>query len=129
MTLVKAVLSEQHHLLKERLGHPGINTPFSGTFNKNILMLFHLTFLLLTHGPPQQIGFAEGIAGQVLSDPHDLLLIHHNSIGFLENRLQLFMGKFNLLTTVLAIDKLRNQACIQRPGTIKGQDGRNILQG
>ena len=129
MTLVEAVLSEQHHLLEEGLGHPGINAPFSGALNKNILMLFHLAFLLLAHGPPQQISLAEGIAGQVLGDPHDLLLINHDSIGFPKNRLQLFVGKFNRLTTVLAVDELRNQARIQRTRTIEGQDGRNILQG
>ena len=59
MALVEAVLGKEHHLVKEFVGHLGVNAPLTRPLNKDAAMLLHLRDFLLTHGAPQQVGFAE----------------------------------------------------------------------
>ena len=81
-------------------------------------MFLHLTLFLLTHRPPQQVCFAKGIASQFLSDLHDLLLVNHDPVSLLKDRLKLLVGYINYLATVLAINEFRDQACIKRTGPV-----------
>ena len=115
MALVEAILGEQHHLLEQGFGDPGLHASLGGALDKQALVLLHLALLLFAHGPPQQVGLAEGIAGQVLGDLHDLLLIHHDPVGLIEDRPQLFVGEFNCFAAMLAVDELGDQAGVQRP--------------
>ena len=87
MALVEAIFGKQNHLVKQGIGDAAGHAPLAGTINKQIAMLLHLGHLLFTHGAPQQVGLTEGIAGQILGDPHDLLLVDHDPVGFLEDRL------------------------------------------
>ena len=87
MALIEAILSKENHLIKQGIGDAASHAPLAGTIDKQMTMLLHLGHLLFTHGPPQQVGLTERVAGQVLGDPHDLLLIHHDPIGFLKDRL------------------------------------------
>ena len=128
MAFVEAVLGKQHHLLKQCFGNPGINAPLGCTINKLTLVLLHLTFLLLTHGPAEQVRFTQGITSQVLGDLHDLLLVNHDSVGFLQNWLQFDVGEINRFAPMLAVNKLWNQAGIQGTRPIEGKDRRNIFQ-
>ena len=112
MAFVEAVLGKQHHLLKQGFRNPGIDAPLGGTIDKLALVLLHLTFLLLAHGAAQQVRFTQGITGQLLGDLHDLLLVDHDSVGFLQNRLQFHMGEINRFAPMLAVDKFWNQAGI-----------------
>ena len=59
MALVEAVLGKEHHLVKEFVGHLGVNAPLTRPLHKDAAMLLHLRHLLLTHGAAQQVGFAE----------------------------------------------------------------------
>lgn len=116
MALVEAVLGEHHHLIEQRLGDGGIHAPFAGPTDELVTMLLHLRHFLLAHGPPQQIGFTQGIARQILGNPHDLLLVDHDPVGLLEDRLQLDVGHINRLAAMLAVDELGDQTRIQGPG-------------
>ena len=91
-------------------------------------MLLHLRHLLLAHRPPQQIGFAERIAGQILGDPHDLLLVHHDPVGFLQDRLQGRAGEVDRFAAMLAVDEFRDQSGIERTGPVERQNRGDVLQ-
>ena len=91
-------------------------------------MLLHLTFLLLTHGTAEQVRFPQGITSQVLGDLHDLLLVDHDAVGFLQNRLQFHVGEINRFPPMLAVDELWNQTRIQGTRPVEGKDRRNIFQ-
>ena len=118
MALVETVFSKQNHLLKQRLRYSRFDATFRGATNKKSLVFLHLTLFLLTHSPPQQVCFAKGVASQFLSDLHDLLLVNHDPIGLLKDRLKLLVSYINYLPTVLAINEFRDQTCIKRTGPV-----------
>ena len=55
---------------------------------KRVALLGHLLGIFLAHGAAQQIGFAEGVAGEHVGDLHDLLLVDDDSQGLLEQGFQ-----------------------------------------
>ena len=122
MALVEAVFSEQHHLIKQFIRYRLVHTPLGSTLHEDAAMLLHLRHFLLAHRPPKQICLAEGIAGEVLGNAHDLLLVDHDSVGFTENRFQNRVGEVNRFATMFAVDEFGNQAGIQRTGSIQRQD-------
>ena len=85
-------------------------------------MFLHLGHLLLTHRPTQQVGLPQGIARQILRDPHDLLLIHHDSVGFAQNRLKNGVGEINRFPAMFAVDEFGNQPGIEGTRAIQRQD-------
>lgn len=122
MALVEAVFGEQHHLLEQPFGHTLIHTPFGGALHEQALVFLHLALFLLPHCPPQQVGLTKGIAGQILGNAHDLLLVDHDSVGFLENRLQARASEIDRFAAVLAVDELGNQPRIQGAWPVERQD-------
>ena len=128
MTLVEAVFGEQHHLLEQGFCHGPINAPLGGAFNEEVLVFFHLAFLLFAHRPPQQVGLTQRIARQILGNAHDLLLINHDPVGFGQDRFELDVGHVDGFTAMLAVDEFGNQARIQGAGSIQGKNRRNIFQ-
>ncbi|CAI8357203.1 MAG: Uncharacterised protein [Cyanobium sp. ARS6] len=129
MTLVEAVLSEQHHLIKQLIGDLGVNAALRRSLHKYAAMLLHLRYFFLAHGPAQKIRFSKGVAGQVLRDAHDLLLVHHDSVGLAQNRLQGAVGEVDCLPAMFAVDELWNQACIEWAWSVESQDRGDVFQG
>ena len=128
VALVKAVLGEEHHLVKQFIGDLFIHAAFRCTFHEDAAMLLHLRHLFLTHRTTQQIGFSKRITSQILCNAHDLLLIHHDPVGFTEDRFQGAVGEVDGFATVLAVDELGNQSRIQRAGSVERQDRGDIFQ-
>ena len=129
MALVEAVLGEEHHLIEELVGDLGVNAALTRALHKDVSVLLHLRDLFLTHGPAQQVRLAQGIARQILSDLHDLLLVDHDPVGLLQDRLQLGVGEIDRLAAVLAVDEFRDQPRIEGAGSVKGQDRGDVFQG
>ena len=92
-------------------------------------MLLHLGYFFLAHRPPEQVGLTQGVAGQILRDPHDLFLIHHDSVGLGQDRLKNRVGEVDRLPAVLAVDEFGNQASIERPRSVEGKDRGDVFQG
>ena len=128
VALVEAVLGEEHHLLEQRLGHLRLHPPFRGPGHEEALVLLHFALLLLAHRPPQQVGLAKGIAGQILGDLHDLLLIDHDPVGLAQDRLELGVSHIDPLTAVLPVDEFGDQSGIKRARTVESQDRGDVLQ-
>ena len=129
MALVEAVLGEQDHLVEQLVGDLGVNATLRCSLHKDAAMLLHLRDFFLAHGATQQIRLAKGVAGQVLRDAHDLLLVHHDSVGLAQNRLQRAVGEIDRFTAVLAVDELGNQASIEWTRSIERQDRGDVFQG
>ena len=55
MALVEAVLSKEHHLIKEFIGNFHIDATLLRTLDKYAAVFLHLRYLLFTHRPTQKI--------------------------------------------------------------------------
>ncbi len=69
---------------------------------KRLRCLLHFAADLLSHRAPQQVGFAERIAGENLRGLHHLFLIDDDAEGLAQDRLELGMNIIRLLQAVLA---------------------------
>ncbi len=87
MRFVKAVLGKGNHLIKQLLGNCRTDIMGRCPGDKGFTVLFHFGNFLFAHRPPQQVGLTEAVAGQVLSNAHDLLLVENRAVGVFENRL------------------------------------------
>ena len=88
-------------------------------------MLSHLLNFLFTHGAPEQIGAAEGVAGEQLSGLHHLLLIDQDAVGFLGNLLEQRMLIFDLHLAVASLDEIRDE--IHWAGAIERHQRGDVL--
>ena len=129
MALVEAVFSEENHLIEQFVGDLFINAALSSTLNEDAAVLLHLGHFFLAHRPPEQIGLTQGVTGQILRDPHDLFLVHHDPVGLGQDRLKNRVGEVDRLPAVLAVDEFGNQASIERPRSVEGKDRGDVFQG
>ena len=129
MALVEAVFSEENHLIEQFVGDLFINAALSSTLNEDAAVLLHLGHFFLAHRPPEQIGLPQGVTGQILRDPHDLFLVHHDPVGLGQDRLKNRVGEVDRLPAVLAVDEFGNQASIERPRSVEGKDRGDVFQG
>ena len=125
--LVEGVAGKNFDLAEELVGQCLFHPVCSAAADEVLFDLGHFLGLLLAHRLAQNIGLAEGETGQLLGDAHDLLLIDHNPIGRLQNRLQLGVIVGDGLFAVLAGDEGRD--IVHRPRTIEGVHGDNVFDG
>ena len=86
----------------------------------------HLRLDLLAHGAAKQIGFRQRIAGEVLADLLDLLLIGDDPEGLFQDRLQARVKIFDLLLAELARAIGRNVR--HRTGPIERDQRDQVLE-
>lgn len=88
--------------------------------------------LLLAHGAAQQVGAAEGVAGELAGDCHDLLLVDEQMEGVPEDRLegflQLGVDGLDLLAPGLAVRVVHVGVRGHRAGAVQGEGGRDVLE-
>ncbi len=128
MRFVETVFSKLVHQVKDRLGFFGIQIVGFGTFQKKPLLAAHLLVILLTHGTTQQVGLPQRITGQGAGNLHNLLLIDYNTIGILQDRLQLRQVVNNLFAAMLAVDEVIHHAGTERTWAIEGAGRNNVLE-
>ncbi len=106
---VETVAGELLHRIEDVVGELLFHALLlSRTFDKTLPLGDHLLDFLLTHGATQKVGFAEGVASDLLRHPHDLLLINRHAIGGLKDRFQVRMLIDNGGRVFLALDINRN---------------------
>ena len=98
----------------------------SRAVDEGSLLLVHLGFELLTHGPAQQVGTAQRVPGQRLRRLHHLLLINHDAVGLGNDRLEQGVQVVDLLLAVLTADVGRNVLHWTR--TVEGDDGDDVFE-
>ena len=78
------------------------------SFHEFFALRNHFRRNLLAHGAAQDVSLAHRIAGQFPGDAHDIVLVGHDAVGFLEDRLEGGVQIFHCLLAVLAGDIGRN---------------------
>ena len=88
--------------------------------------------LLLAHRPAQEVGLAQGVAGDLLRDRHHLLLVDDQAVGRVqdlrERLLQLGVDRGDLLPPVLAQRVVRVAVGAHRAGPVERQHRRDVLE-
>ena len=90
-------------------------------------LLLHDVHFFLSDGASDDVGMTEGEAGEFLDHLHDLLLIQHDAVGFLEDRLHFGMVVDNRLETFFASDKGGNE--LHRSGPVDRQKSDDVFNG
>ena len=102
------------------------NAVFNGAFGKHFALFRNFVAHFFTHNLTQLVRTAHGVAAQCTGDVHNLLLINHNAVGFLKNRLQLRMQVSNVFFPVLAFDIARN--IVHRARAVEGNDSDKVFK-
>src|ERR1700757_680838 len=87
----------------------------------------HFFLFLLAHGAAEDVGFAEGKAGQAIGDLHDLFLVKNDAVGFLENIFQLRKLVVDPGFAVFAVDEVIDHAALDGAGAVEGVERSEIL--
>ena len=85
MGFVESVSGKLRHQVKNLFDLLGRILPLHRAFNEALALLRHFFRFLLAHGTTEQVGFAEGVAGEPVRDLHHLLLIHDHPQGLFQD--------------------------------------------
>ena len=96
MGLVEGVVGEIIDLLidglsgglRNAIGNTACNSALRVAVNEGVLLPLNLGRFLLGDGPAHHVSLSQRIAGQLLENLNDLLLIDNTAIGDRENRFQ-----------------------------------------
>ena len=96
------------------------------------VLLVQDLLLLLAHGPAQQVGLAQRVAGQLLRDRHDLFLVDDQAVGLAEDVLerlgQLRVDRRDLLPGVLAVGVVVVRVGAHRAGPVQRADRGDVVE-
>ena len=101
---------------------------FHTALNETVTLLRHFLRDFFPDGTSQQVCMSEGESRQHLDGLHDLLLVDHHSVGFLENRFQQWVWVNHLFSTMFTLDKILNHPGSQGAWSVKGKNGNNVLE-
>ncbi len=87
---------------------------------------FHHGFFLFPHRLAEKIGFRQGKVSDIGGDPHNLLLVYNQTVGFPQNRLQFRKVIFNHLRIGFAFDKILGHSALKWSGPVKRIQGDQI---
>ena len=122
---VETVAGELFHQVEDLVGLFRRQAIFRRTGAEDLAVLGHLFGLLFTHGAAQHVGAAQRVAADDLRHLHHLLLIHHDAVGFGQNRFRARVGIIEAFA-VLALAKIGNQ--VHRARTIQGHQRDNVFE-
>ena len=83
MALVKAVAGKLCHEVKYGFCLFLVYALFEGTLHESFLLGLHDLRDLFTHGASEKVTFSQAVAGKLLGNLHDLLLVHYDPVGLL----------------------------------------------
>ena len=96
------------------------------SLDEQLSLFLHECRILLSHGPPHQVGLCKRETGQLLHQLHDLFLIHNDAVGRMQNRLHLWMEVGDLPATVLPLDDVRD--VVHGARTVQGVHSNKVVQ-
>ena len=126
MRLVEGVGREFLPVLPDLIEHLLVVAVLLPTFIEQGLKFVHLVDLLFTHRLTQGVALATGKVSQLSRQQHDLLLIDSDAIGLFEVFLHARDIIFDRLTTMLAVDELRD--IFHGTWAIQGIHGNQVLK-
>ena len=98
---------------------------FAAALDELLALLGHLRRLLLAHRAAQQVGAAEGVAGQQLGGVLHLLLVDHHPVGVAADLLQQRVLVVTLPAALLHLDHLVDE--LHRARTIEGEQVDDVV--
>ncbi len=128
MRLVEAVSGELLDDVEGVLGLFPADPPLLAPGDELRPLLLHHVRLLLSHGPPQNVGLAEAEAREDGGALHDLLLIEHHPVGLPQHVLEKRVQVLHLRLAVLAADVLIDHAAPERARAVHGEHGHEIVE-
>ena len=126
--LVEAVSGELFHQVEDVRGPVPVHPPARRAVHEHAAVLGHLLGLLLAHRAAQQIGLAQRVAGEHLSNLHHLLLIQDDPVGRLENGFELRVQVLDRRLTVLASDEVLDHSGLERAGTEQRNESDDVVE-
>ena len=82
-------------------------------------MHVHLFAFLLAHSPAHQVRLSQRVPRELLRQLHNLLLIHHDSVGVAENLFHLRNQISDALFSQMTLNKIVHHPAVQGTRTIK----------
>ena len=130
--LVERVVRERDEDVPQRLDRAlGVPVGAHPAGERDVLLVEDL-LLLLAHRAAQQVRAAERVAGELLRDRHDLLLVHDQAVRVVQDlgqRLgQLGMDRLDRLAPVLAVGVVVVRVGAHRPGPVQRQHRGDVLE-
>ncbi len=116
---IEAVATEFFDQVEQIGGNGLVHTVFYRTVDELLPVFGHQGFNLLADGLAQTVRIGHGITGQLAGHLHDLFLVDHHPVGFLEDRFQAGHRVDNLLAAVFTVHKIVDHTTVQRAGTIQ----------
>ena len=115
--LIEAVPRKFFHQVEDVGRGLFVHITLSGPFDEHRALSFHLFDVLFTHGAAQQVGAPQRVAPDRPRHQHHLFLIHHDAVGFAQNRFHTLIEVLHLFAPELTINKVRN--LIHRARTVQ----------
>ena len=130
--LVEGVVGERDEDVPERLDR-GLGVAVGPhPLGEGDVLLVQDLLLLLAHRAAQQVGAAQGVAGQLLGDRHDLLLVDDQPVGVAQDlgqRLgELGVDRRDRLAAVLAVGEVVVRVGAHRARPVERQDRGDVLE-
>ena len=122
----EAVSGEFGHLFEDLLGLGLADAARHGAVDEGLSLRLHFRLDLLAHGPAEQVGAAQAVAGQFLGDLHHLFLIDHDAVGLAQNAFQRRIEVVRRLLAVLAGDKAVD--IVHRAGAVERHHRYDVLE-
>ena len=130
--LVERVVRERQQNIPERLNSALRVAVRNHAVVEGGVLLIQLRLLLLTHRTAQQVCLTQSVVRDLLSNRHNLLLIHNQAVGGVQNVLQrlfqLGVNRLDLLLTVLTQRVVGMRVRTHRARTVQRQHCRNVLE-
>ena len=109
-------------------GQFAVDAPFHRSGDETLALFGHDLRDLFAHGLAQDIGLAQGIAGQFLGDLHHLFLIEDYPVGFAQDGFQFGVEIVGFAASVFDLHVLIHHAGLDGTGPIKGQHRDEVVE-
>ncbi len=130
--LVERVVGERQHGVPQRLDGRRREPVGLHAFGEALELLLEHLALLLAHRLAQDVGAGQRVAGHLLRDAHDLLLVDDQPVGLGEDLaqrlLELGVDRFDRLAAVLAVGVVVVGVHAHRPGPVQRQHRDDVLE-
>ena len=125
---VEPVVGERRDQVEDLVGQPVGVAAFDRSLDELVPVRDQDLPDLLAHRLAQEVGLTHGVAGHRGGDLHDLLLVHDDAVGPLEDRLEVPVRIDHGLAPVLPFRVLDVLAHGQQPGAVQGHQGHEVLE-
>ncbi len=130
--LVERVVGERQHRVPQRLDRSGREPVVLHAFGEALVLLVEHLTLLLAHRLSQNVCSGERVAGDLLRDAHDLLLVDDQAVGLgkdLRERLGQFrVDRLDRLPVVLAVGVVVVGVHAHRARPVQRDDRDDVLE-